>query len=128
MKKYLSIALVSLLFLSSCAMNPKPVTGTANQFDSDTYLFLLTTDSVIESTKADLAKGTFPVNSTAAVKAALNKLILAYDAADRVYLAYHTAALNGTATSDQQAAVSAALPDVNANLTILATVKKGSKP
>src|ERR1700676_2926447 len=98
MKRLLPSLLIALSMTVGCAMNPKPVTGSANQFDSDTYLALATADSVIQTTKADLTNGTFPVNIAGNVKTALNNLIKSYDVADKVYLAYHAAAIAGTVT------------------------------
>jgi len=108
-----------------CSQNPKPVTGAVNQFDSDSYLTLLTTDNVIQSTKQALVAGSFPASIAGNVKTALNGLITAYDVADTAYLAYHTAALSGTATAQQQAAVKSGLNNVSAATTTLLTAKGG---
>lgn len=93
--------------------------GAANSFDSQSYDALLVAHSVIESSKADLASGKLPVTA----KPALNDLISAYDAADTVYLIYHAAAINGTATPDQMSAVTAALTAVNTKTSALSSAK-----
>jgi hypothetical protein len=111
--------------LAGCSANPKPVTGSANQFDSDSYLALLTTDNVIQSTKAALAAGSFPVSVAPTVKTALNALIKAYDVADPVYITYHNAALAGSSTPAQQAAVTSALANVNTATATLVSAKGG---
>jgi hypothetical protein len=119
----LLIPVLALVLLTGCIGNPKPVTGSANQFDSDSYLTLLTTDTVIEATKADLNNGAFPASTVTGVKTALNALITAYDAAQPVYIAYHTAALAGQATQAQQAQVTAALSSVQTATTALVVAK-----
>ena len=112
--------------LTGCSQNPKPVVGAANQFDSDSYLTLVTADSVIQQTKAALAANSFPASIVGNVKTALNGLITAYDVADTTYIAYHTAALAGTATPQQQAAVTSSLTSVQAATTTLVTAKGGN--
>lgn len=120
--------------------------GTANSFDSTTYDTLMLTESVIQSTKADLASGKFPASISGNVKSALNALIVAYNAADIAYCdpqstvpgttlgslqcspaSYH-AAVNSTtgATNAQQALVSSAMAQVNTATANLATAKGGS--
>jgi hypothetical protein len=127
------IGLLLVLLLAGCAARHS---GTANTFDSGTYDALLTTDSVIQSTKTALAQGQFPASILGNVKTALNDLIAAYDAADLAYCgvpvagtttgtlscapgSYHAAAMAGTATPAQQAAVQA---DVNAVTTATAAL------
>ena len=126
------LILALCLGLVACSQNPKPVTGSANQFDSDTYLTLVTTDSVIQTTRADLANCTpwsstcvFPASVVGNVKSALNSLIAAYNAANASWQVYHTAALSGQATQAQQAAVQSGLANVNAATVNLTTVKGG---
>src|SRR5208283_993459 len=85
MKKLMAIVLLGVV-LAGCAAK-KPVVGSANQFDSDSYLTLVT--------------------------AALNGLITAYDVANPVYVAYHNAALAGQATAAQQSAVTSSLGAVS---------------
>src|SRR5271157_2963660 len=103
----LSPLLATLLLLAACSA-AKIHPGSPNAFDSATYDTLVTTHSVIESTKTDLAANAFPASISANVKTALNALIQAYDVADTAYQAYHSSALAGTATTAQQAAVSSA--------------------
>ena len=69
---------------SGCATRPIHP-GTANKLDSGVYDALLTTHSVIESTKGELASGTFPPEVQPRVKSALNILITAYNDADVLY-------------------------------------------
>jgi hypothetical protein len=127
MKKILSIVLLCCMvsFTTNCAFNPKPVAGTVNQFDSDAYLYLVTTDSLIKETEADLTNGVFAVNLVPKIKTALNILIKSYNTANTTYLSYHTAALNGVATVTQQAAVSSTIADVKSSTSALANVKGG---
>jgi hypothetical protein len=119
--------LLALLLPSGCS-NAVIHPGTANQFDSDTYSALQVTNSLIVSTKASYAAGSFPASIMPQVKSALNNLIQAYDIADNVYLAYHNAA-NSTAgaTPAQQAAVTTAMSQVNTASSSLITVTTGSK-
>lgn len=126
MKRKLATLLLLGCLLTGCAAK-KPVVGTANQFDSDSYLVLVTADSTIKAAKDELANNKFPADLEEDVKVSLNYLIDAYDRAQPIYLEYHNAALHGAATQAQQDAVSAALPDVNtgvASLSGLVKVKK----
>lgn len=118
------LTLTLCIALLGCAAK-KPIVGAANQFDSDSYLVLVTTDTVIQSSKAALAANSFPASIVPAVKSALNNLIATYDGADTVYLAYHTSALAGTATPAQQSTVSAALSAMQTATTNLVTVQGG---
>lgn len=126
------LPLILCLGLAGCSMNPKPVVGASNQFDSDTYLTLVTTDSVIQSTKADLVTCAatptacvFTAGIVGNVKTALNGLISAYNAADASWQVYHSASLAGQSTPAQQAAVSSAIANVNAATVSLTSVKGG---
>ncbi len=123
MKQFLLVALLALTL--GCSQNPKPIVGAANQFDSDTFLTLVTTDSVIQSTKTALTANQFPANVVTNVRAALNRLIDAYDAADTVYIVYHNAALAGQSTPAQQAAVNQAMGNVQGATTMLVAAKAG---
>lgn len=137
--------LVSSFALTGCVAH-QIHPGTANSFDSATYDTLMLTDNVIQSTKADLAANRFPASLVPNIKAALNVLITAYDAADIAYCdprsttpgttlgslqcspsSYH-AAVNSAAgaTNAQQALVSNALAQVNTATANLATAKGGS--
>jgi|HubBroStandDraft_1064217.scaffolds.fasta_scaffold03153_12 hypothetical protein len=123
MRKFIP-ALALVLLLMGCAKNTStPIPGAANTFDSQSYLSLVTADSVIETTKADLAAGKFPASIAGNVKTALNALIQSYDVANPVYVAYHNAALAGTATTAQQTAVTTALSDVTAKTSALTSAK-----
>jgi hypothetical protein len=118
MRALLAFALV----LAGCAahvIHP----GAANAFDSSAYDSVLVAHSVIETTKTDLANGAFSASIAGNVKAALNALIKSYDIADSAYIAYHNAALAGTATTDQSNAVTAALANVNAKTSALTSAK-----
>ena len=123
MKKLMAIVLLGVV-LAGCAAK-KPVVGSANQFDSDSYLTLVTADSVIQQTKASLTANAFPASVVPAVTAALNGLITAYDVANPVYVAYHNAALAGQATAAQQSAVTSSLGAVSTATTALVTAKGG---
>jgi hypothetical protein len=120
------LRLIAVLILAGCAARPIHP-GAANKFDSDSYDAVLVAHSVIETTKTDLANGAFPASIAGTVKTALNALIASYDLADSAYLAYHSAALAGTATTAQSTAVTNALNDVNVKTTAL-TSAKASKP
>lgn len=110
------------VIFTACAARPIHP-GAANAFDSGAYDSVLVTHTVIETTKTDLANNAFPANIAPAVKTALNALITSYDAADAAYIAYHNAALAGTATAAQSTAVSNALNDVTAKTTALTNAK-----
>lgn len=123
MKRLIS-ALALVVLLCGCAKSTStPIPGSANTFDSQSYLSLVTADSVIQSTKADLTADKFPASIAGNVKTALNALIQSYDVANPVYVAYHTAALAGTATATQQTAVTSALADVSAKTSALTSAK-----
>jgi hypothetical protein len=142
-------ALVLALVLVGCAAHVNHP-GTANSFDSGIYDTLLTTHSVIESTKADITANAFPANLLPGVKLALNGVITAYNTLDVVYCnpvnapadaappstgasamqcsstSYHSFAMSGTATPAQQAQVQNAANQLNSATVALATAKKGS--
>jgi hypothetical protein len=122
--KKIATLILSMAMLG-CAAH-KPIVGSANQFDSDTYLTLATTDSVIQATKTALANNQFSPSLTPNVKTALNNLITAYDGADAVFQTYHAAALAGTSTAAQQAAVNSAMGQVQASTTLLISAKAGN--
>jgi hypothetical protein len=115
------------VLLAGCVKSTStPIPGAGNKFDSDSYLSLVTADSVIQSTKDDLANNKFPANIAPAVKTAVNALIQSYDVANPIYLAYHSAALGGNATAAQQAAVTSAVNDVNSKTSALTSAKGGN--
>lgn len=128
--KYLkTLALVLALTLSlGCAKRVvvANVPGSVNAFDSETYLSLVTTDSLIQSTKASLASNSFPVAWVGNVKQSLNALVQAYDVANLSYQAYHTMALAGTLTPVQQAAVSSNMAAVQTATVNLTSAKGGN--
>jgi len=119
------LALLLCGILAGCSQNPKPVTGAVNQFDSDSYLALVTADAVIQQTKAGLNAGSFPTSLVPGITSTLNNLIATYDVADTAYLAYHTAAVAGTVTAAQKAAVSSGLTSVQNATSALVTAKGG---
>jgi hypothetical protein len=124
MKKLLLAVSLSAALLTGCAarqIHP----GAANSFDSQVYDALIVSHSVIETCKADLANGVFSPTLAPKIKTALNDLIKAYDVADTVYQAYHTAAMAGTATTAQATAVSDAIQNVNNSTSALAAAKAG---
>lgn len=132
--KYLLIAALLLAGCAAHAIHP----GTANAFDSSIYDSLLTTDSVIQSAKADLAANKFPATISGNVKTALNALIAAYDVADTFYCgqpmgnpltcsagSYHALVMAGTATPAQTAQMNSDLSTVNIGVTNLSSAKGG---
>ncbi len=126
MKLILITPLLALVLTVGCMKTVSaPVPGSANTFDSQTYVSLVATDNVIQSTKAALSQGQFPASIAGNVKTALNALITAYDVADPIYQAYHTAAMAGTATPAQQNAVINAMANVNTATVTLTTAQGG---
>lgn len=102
-----------------------PIPGSANAFDSDTYLALATIDGTIQGTRAELANNSFSPSVAEYVKKALNDLIASYDVADTTYQAYHAAALAGTATPAMQAEVQANVDKANADAAKVSAAKGG---
>ena len=142
MKNLLAIASLSILMSACSASKIHP--GTANAFDSSTYDTLSLTDNVIQTTKADLAAGKFPVSIAGNVKTALNQVITAYDILDTVYCgtpvagvgtgslqcaagSYHAAVNAGTATIAQQNVITADVSNVNSATGALASAKAGNR-
>lgn len=123
------LVLTLICSLTGCSLiKPHPVhPGTANKFDSDTYDALAFADSVIKGTEQELATSNngFPPSILPQIRTALSYLIDSYNTARGVYLIYHNAAMNGTATTTQSDAVSKAIADVNAKTTALANAKVG---
>jgi len=132
---------VMWFILAGCAARPIHP-GTANQVDSGVYDALLTTHSVIESTKGELVGGTFPPDVQPRVKTALNVLITAYNDADMLYCnppagagptdscaptSYHSIAMAGQSTPSADAAMQAKLTSMNSAVSALATAKGASK-
>ena len=130
-----------VLFLCGCAAHPIHP-GTANAFDSGAYDTLSVTDSVIQSTKADLAAGKFPPSIAGNVKSALNALINAYNIADTFYCgmpvagtgtgslecapnSYHSLAIAGTATPAQSTQMQNELNQINTATAQLSAAKGG---
>jgi uncharacterized membrane protein len=113
------------LVIAGCSHNVvAPVPGSANQFDSDTYLTLVTAKAAIDSAKQELANGAFTSATVAAnVRTAINAAVTAYNASDITYQAYHTAALAGNVTPAQQAAVSSSLSTLNTTVGNITTAK-----
>ena len=125
-KRSLVLFLAVALTLSGCAarqIHP----GAVNKFDSDAYDALLVTDSIIKSTRTDLENGVFPASIAPKVKDAINYVITAYNAANTSYRVYHAAVSTGTATAQQQAAVSDGINKM-ASATSALTQAKAGKP
>jgi hypothetical protein len=121
-----TVLVLSLLALLSNGCAARPVhPGAVNKFDSDAYDALLVTDSVIQTTRADLVNNVFPPSIAPNVKDSLNYLIRAYNVADIAYRTYHTAALSGSATPVQQADVTTALNQVSNATSTLVNAKAG---
>ena len=104
------LALTPLLLLSSgCSTTPKPQTlppGALNTFDAQSYVDLMGAQAVLNSVKADYAKGNLP----AAAKPALNTAIASYNVAEAAWQAYHATGTGDTAkvtNSIQQAVADA---------------------
>lgn len=126
MKQRLLVLLLLLTLTLGCAKTvTAPVPGSVNQFDSDTYLTLLTSKAVIDQTKASLAAGSFPTNISGAVKTAVNGAVTAYNLADTAYQALHTSLLNGTSTPAQQATVTNAVTNLNTAVAGVTAAKAG---
>ena len=133
----LAILLLPLGLLVGCSgMHIHP--GTANSFDSAVYDTLLTADSVITTTKADLAANKFPASISGNVKTALNQLIVAYDAADVFYCgapagsacaanSYHSLVMSGKVTAAQTQQMQQLQTQVNASTDTLAASKGGAQ-
>lgn len=126
--KFLAVVL-SLGLMAGCSLThpvQAPIPGAANQFDSDTYLTLVTAKGVIDQTKLDLGNNAFPVAWVPNVKKAVNGAVTAYNVADLTYQQYHTSALAGTETSAQQAAVSSAVSNLNQAVVSVTAAKAGN--
>jgi hypothetical protein len=127
--------------LVACAAHPIHP-GTANAFDSGAYDTLSVADSVIQSTKADLAANKFPASISGNVKSALNGLIAAYNIADTFYCgapvagvgtgslmcapnSYHSLAMAGTATPAQSTQLQNDINSVSTSTAQLTAAKAG---
>jgi len=119
------LAFVLCLATTGCIHN-KPVAGSGNQFDSDSYLALVGIDTTIKNTEAALNNGSFSGSVQIAVYDATKALVTAYNIADTAYLTYHTAALAGTDTPAQQADVSNKLQAAQAAINTLVKAKAGN--
>lgn len=124
MKRFAVLAL-AVMFLGGCAAMKPVHPNQANTFDGAAYDTLTLAQSIIDSTKADLTAGAFPPSIVGNVKAALNDLIRAYDAAKPLYAEYHAAAYNGVATVAQSNALTNAITNINNTTTALAAAKAG---
>jgi hypothetical protein len=123
-KKVTIAGLFLVLYLAGCAARPLHP-GAINAFDSASFDSLTVVKGVIDSTRTDLANNAFPSSIAGSVKTALNALIQSYNIADVAYQAYHTAAIAGTATPEQQADVQTKLNTMNNGVTALTAVKGG---
>lgn len=123
MKLLLAVCLMAATIGCANRAAQAPIPGSVNQFDSDTYLSLITTYNIIEGAKSALAAGQFPPSIAGNVKKAVNDLTRAYNVADASYLIYHTSAVAGGATAAQQANVNVALAGMQASTTNLTAVK-----
>lgn len=121
------LAIGGVTVIGGCAKTVTvPIPGSANTFDSSSYLTLVTTDNVIQTAKADLAAGKFPASISGNVKTALNDLIQSYNVANIAYQAYHTAAMANQATPAQATAVTNSLNNVQTATTTLIAAKAGN--
>jgi hypothetical protein len=129
MKKLLTSLVLGLaLSATGCGVfhAHAPVPGAVNSFDSDTYLGLATAKGVIDQTKADLASNAFPASIADKVKSAVNDAVKTYNVADVTYQAYHNAAVQGTSTPAQQAAVTTAVNNLNTSIKAVTAAKAGN--
>jgi hypothetical protein len=131
-KQILVLSLVlgfgGLIVTTGCMNRPATaqiVPGVVNQFDSDTYLALVTSKGVIDQTKVDLTNNTFPANWVSNIKTTVNDLVIAYNTADTAYTAYHIALLAGTATLEQQQAVQSTVDTMNQKVVAVSSAKVG---
>jgi hypothetical protein len=123
----MAVLLLAAVFCGGCLHKVQaPIPGAANQFDSDSYLTLVTTDSVIQATKQAITNNQFPQNILRNVAIALNDLTSAYDAADASYRVYHAAAVAGNPTVDQQADLTNKLNAVQTKTAALTAAKAGN--
>jgi len=127
MKRKLVLLILGVMLASTgCIHKAPPIQGSVSQFDSDTYLAISTAKGTIDQAKVELASNAFPTNVAANVKIAINAAVAAYNTADVTYQAYHTAALQGSATPVQQAAVQSAVNNLNTSVSNLTSVKTGN--
>jgi hypothetical protein len=122
----LTLGALGAVEVGGCAGRTPPVVGSVNQFDSNAYLTLVTTDNIIQGCKRDLTAGVFPANIAEYVKPALNGLIQAYNVANVAYTGYHAAAVAGTVTVVQQTQVTNALNNVQTATTTLIAARGGN--
>src|ERR1700722_19701001 len=103
MKQHFGLVLLSLSLAATlgCVKASAPVVGSANAVDSNSYLTLTTTDSVIRSTKAHLAAGSFPAAIVGNINTAPNDLLPSYNVAVPAYQASHAGELAGSAPQVQ---------------------------
>jgi hypothetical protein len=123
MKKILfSLILGTALVTTGCGVfhASAPVPGSVNQFDSDTYLSLVSAKAVIDQTKTDLANGAFPASITANVKKAVNDAVNAYNVADVAWQQYHT-----SATPAGQSVVTSAMGNLQTAVNSVTNAKAG---
>lgn len=125
MKQLLALAFIVATIGCGNRAAQAPIPGAANQFDSDTYLTLVTAKGAIDQAKQELANGAFSTTIAPHVKDSINKSIQVYNVADVTYQAYHVAALNGKATVAQQSAVSNSMNDLNSAVTSITAAKAG---
>jgi hypothetical protein len=122
----LAVLLVAVMFYGCAARPIHP--GAANTFDSGAYDSLLVAHSIIESTKTQLSTSDgFPANIAPMVRTTLSYLIDSYNVAQKAYMVYHGAAMQGQATTAMSDNLSATLADVNAK-TVALTAAKNGKP
>jgi hypothetical protein len=123
----LGLALVAEVgCLKNGAGNQVAIPGAANVADSDMYLSLVTTDSVIQSTKVDLANNSFPAAWVAGIKKALNSTIQAYDVANVSYQAYHALAVQNKATAQQLSSAQQLVGAAQNSVVALTAAKTGN--
>ena len=97
-------AVFLLLVLAACTKTYTVHPGSISVFDSQTYDTLLIYHDAIESAKADLTSGQFPVSA----KPVLNKFIQAYNVVQGAWVVYHQSANPNADTSALSAALTQA--------------------
>lgn len=103
----LAVGLVGCRAVHTTTPPPPPLAGAVNQFDQDSYKTLVAVQATIESLNNSYKSNP----SLASLKPVLDQAATDYNLAELAWQAYH-----GAATAANQAAVTAALSKVQADL------------
>ncbi len=117
MKTSIASLVIALSLAAGCSA-PVQHPGAVSTFDSTTYDALTVAQAAIEQ-----AKTSFGPTPSATIKTLLNNAITAYNVAEAAYMAYHQAAVAGTATPAAQTGLQMQLVSMNASIAAL----KGAK-